>query len=85
MHGYEGMRSIREPGAAARPGPGRRAATRRACLNAFLDERVAEMQKEAAHADVSRIDTAQRLFLRNGNLDLALPLRWAVYGDNSGS
>ena len=39
------------------------------------------MHKEAAHEDVSRIETAQRRFLREGNLDLALPLRWAVYGD----
>ncbi len=50
-------------------------------LEAFLDERVVEMHKEAAHDDVSRIETAQRRFLREGNLDLAPPLRWAVYGD----
>ena len=37
---------------------------------------------EAAHEDVTRIETAQRRFLREGNLDLAVPLRWAVYGDN---
>ena len=54
----------------------------RAYLEAFLDERVVEMRKEAAHEDVTRIETAQRRFLREGNLDLALPLRWAVYGDN---
>ena len=29
----------------------------------------------------TRIETAQRRFLREGNLDLILPLRWAVYGD----
>ena len=52
-----------------------------AYLEAFLDERVVEMHKEAAHEDVTRIETAQRRFLREGNLDLALPLRWAVYGD----
>ena len=39
------------------------------------------MHKEAAHDDVSRIETAQRRFLREGNLDLDAPLRWAVYGD----
>jgi chitosanase len=33
---------------------------------------------------VSRIETAQRRFLREGNLDLSLPLRWAVSGDNFG-
>ena len=40
------------------------------------------MRKEAAHEDVTRIETAQRRFLREGNLDLNLPLRWAVYGDS---
>ena len=66
------------------PAPRRPAAggDERAYLEAFLDERVVEMKKEAAHEDVTRIETAQRRFLREGNLDLALPLRWAVYGDN---
>ena len=33
------------------------------------------MRKEAAHEDVTRIETAQRRFLREGNLDLpAAPL-----------
>ena len=64
------------------PRPRRQAATSAAYLEAFLDERVVEMRKEAAHEDVSRIETAQRRFLREGNLDLALPLRWAVYGDD---
>jgi chitosanase len=50
-------------------------------LDAFLDERVVEMHKEAAHDDVSRIETAQRRFLREGNLGLNAPLRWSVYGD----
>jgi hypothetical protein len=54
----------------------------RAFTRAFLDERVVEMHKEAAHDDVSRIETAQRRFLREGNLDLDAPLRWAVYGDD---
>ena len=80
MHGFDGMRSVRRRALA-------RAATPAAdgdesgYLEAFLDERVVEMHKEAAHDDVSRIETAQRRFLREGNLDLALPLRWAVYGD----
>lgn len=51
-------------------------------LNAFLDARVAAMKTEQAHSDTSRVDTAQRVFLRNGNLDLARPLRWKVYGDS---
>jgi chitosanase len=50
-------------------------------LNAFLDERVVEMKKEAAHDDTSRIDTAQRKFLNEGNLDLDPPLSWQVYGE----
>jgi len=50
-------------------------------LNAFLDARVAAMKTEAAHEDTSRVDTAQRVFLKNGNLDLNTPLNWKVYGD----
>jgi chitosanase len=39
------------------------------------------MHEEAAHDDTSRVDTAQRRFLDEGNLDLDPPLRWHVYGD----
>ncbi|WP_319018658.1 chitosanase [Microbispora sitophila] len=53
-----------------------------AYLNAFLDARKAAMKTEEAHSDTSRVDTAQRVFLRNGNLDLDPPLRWKVYGDS---
>ncbi len=53
-----------------------------AYLNAFLDARVAAMKTEAAHSDTSRVDTAQRVFLRAGNLDLRTPLAWKVYGDS---
>ncbi|MBX6386324.1 MAG: chitosanase [Microbispora sp.] len=52
-----------------------------AYLDAFLDARKAAMKTEEAHSDTSRVDTAQRVFLRNGNLDLDTPLRWKVYGD----
>uniref|UniRef100_UPI003F85BCD4 chitosanase n=1 Tax=Actinosynnema sp. TaxID=1872144 RepID=UPI003F85BCD4 len=52
-----------------------------AYLHAFLDERVAAMKLEEAHEDTSRVDTAQRVFLNNGNLDLNTPLAWKVYGD----
>ncbi|HCU51780.1 MAG TPA: chitosanase, partial [Micromonosporaceae bacterium] len=51
-------------------------------LNAFLDARKVAMKHEQAHADTSRVDTAQRVFLRNGNLDLNTPLSWKVYGDS---
>ncbi|MFI6038580.1 chitosanase [Streptomyces sp. NPDC051315] len=51
-------------------------------LHAFLDARVWAMQQEEAHSDTSRVDTAQRVFLRRGNLDLNPPLDWKVYGDS---
>jgi len=50
-------------------------------LNAFLDARKKAMQSEEAHSDTSRVDTAQRVFLDNGNFDLRPPLKWKVYGD----
>ncbi|MEI8411721.1 MULTISPECIES: chitosanase [unclassified Kribbella] len=51
-------------------------------LNAFLDARVWAMKQEEAHSDTSRVDTAQRVFVRKGNLDLNTPLSWKVYGDS---
>ncbi|MFC9294701.1 chitosanase [Streptomyces sp. NPDC057011] len=51
-------------------------------LNAFLDARVWAMKQEEAHSDTSRVDTAQRVFLKKGNLDLHTPLDWKVYGDS---
>lgn len=80
VHGYEGMETIRAR-ATARAATPASGGDEAAYLSAFLDERVVEMKKEAAHSDVSRIETAQRLFLAQGNLDLHLPLSWAVYGD----
>jgi chitosanase len=53
-----------------------------AYLNAFLDVRVAAIKHEPSHADTSRIDTAQRVFLDAGNLNLDVPLKWKVYGDS---
>jgi chitosanase len=52
-----------------------------AYLTAFLDARDEAMRSEAAHDDTSRVDTAQRVFLAAGNLDLTPPLTWRVYGD----
>jgi len=76
MHGFEGMQGIRSRAlAAADP------ADEVAYLQVFLDERETEMRKEAAHEDTTRVSTAQRVFLDDGNLDLHLPLRWHVYGD----
>ncbi|WP_329486430.1 chitosanase [Kitasatospora sp. NBC_01246] len=54
----------------------------KAYLAAFLDARAAAMRTEAAHSDTSRVDTAQRLFLQAGNLDLHTPLSWKVYGES---
>ncbi|WP_369232298.1 chitosanase [Streptomyces sp. R21] len=51
-------------------------------LNAFLDARVWAMKQEEAHSDTSRVDTAQRVFLRKRNLNLDPPLDWKVYGDS---
>jgi chitosanase len=50
-------------------------------LNAFLDARKAAMLTEEAHRDTSRVDTEQRVFLNNRNLNLDPPLSWKVYGD----
>ncbi|MET9268177.1 chitosanase [Kribbella sp. NPDC003557] len=80
MHGEEGLQSIRADARshADTPADG---GDEVEYLNAFLDARVVEMKKEAAHEDTSRVDTAQRVFLDNGNLDLNTPLSWAVYGE----
>jgi chitosanase len=53
-----------------------------AWLNAFLDARKWAMQQEEAHSDTSRVDTAQRVFLKAGNFDLNTPLKWKVYGES---
>ncbi|GAA0482272.1 hypothetical protein Ade02nite_66790 [Paractinoplanes deccanensis] len=81
MHGYEGMRQIRSA-ALKRAKPPAQGGDERTWLSVFLDERVTEMKKEAAHDDTTRVDTAQRRFLANGNLDLNTPLDFAVYGQN---
>ncbi|HSW66278.1 MAG TPA: chitosanase [Bacillota bacterium] len=51
-------------------------------LTAYLDARAAAMLTEAAHEDVDRVDTEQRVFLKAGNLNLDPPLNWTVYGDS---
>ncbi|HEV8175505.1 MAG TPA: chitosanase [Actinoplanes sp.] len=81
MHGYEGMRSIRSR-ALRKAKPPAQGGNETTWLNAFLDERVIEMKKEEAHSDTSRVDTAQRVFLNNGNFDLNTPLHFAVYGED---
>jgi len=80
MHGMSGLRSIRSAAMRAAGTP-KQGGDELEWLSAFLDARVAEMRTEEAHSDVSRVETAQRVFLRAGNLDLATPLAWRVYGD----
>jgi cell division septation protein DedD len=80
MHGYDGFAQIRKRAMARAKTPAQ-GGSETTYLNAFLDERVIEMKKEEAHSDTSRVDTAQRVFLQNGNLDLNTPLVWHVYGE----
>ncbi len=58
-----------------------RGGSEKAYLDAFLDVRRAAMREKRPGADTSRIDTAQRRFLRDGNLQLRTPLEWRVYGE----
>ncbi|MFD5140915.1 chitosanase [Streptomyces sp. NPDC058378] len=73
--------SIRER-ALAQAGPPSQGGDEVAYLDAFLDARVWAMEQEEAHSDTSRVDTAQRVFLRDGNLNLDPPLDWQVYGQS---
>ncbi|MEV4557998.1 chitosanase [Kitasatospora sp. NPDC049285] len=50
-------------------------------LKAFMDARKVVMKKEEAHADTSRVDTEQLVFVNAKNFDLNPPLKWKVYGD----
>ncbi|WP_329213283.1 chitosanase [Streptomyces sp. NBC_01485] len=75
------FRNIRKR-ALAKAKPPARGGDETTYLNAFLDARVWAMKQEEAHSDTSRVDTAQRVFLRKGNLDLDPPLDWKVYGDS---
>jgi chitosanase len=80
MHGMSGLRVMRAEAVKAARTP-RQGGDETVWLDAFLDARVRAMQVEEAHSDTSRVDTAQRVFLRAGNLDLNPPLTWRVYGD----
>ncbi|MFG2536156.1 chitosanase [Streptomyces sp. NPDC048511] len=85
MHGGGGdstsFGSIRER-ALAQASPPSQGGDEVAYLDAFLDARVWAMEQEEAHSDTSRVDTAQRVFLRDGNLNLDPPLDWQVYGQS---
>ena len=81
VHGVDGLRAIRSRTLARARTPAQ-GGGEVPYLDAFLDQRDVEMRKEAAHSDLSRIETEQRRFLRDGNLDLLPPLRWSTYGDH---
>lgn len=85
MHGDGGdstsFRNIRGR-ALSKAKPPSQGGSETAYLNAFLDARVWAMKQEEAHSDTSRVDTAQRVFLKKGNLNLNTPLDWKVYGDS---
>jgi chitosanase len=53
-----------------------------AYLSAFLDARVVIMKKEDAHQETDRVDLAQRVWLRGGNLNLDTPLQWVMYEES---
>jgi chitosanase len=50
-------------------------------LNAFLDGSRSAIKARKVQRDTTRIDTAQRVFLRDGNLGMEKPLVWQVYGE----
>ncbi|MGY0023293.1 chitosanase [Streptomyces sp. YJ-C3] len=53
----------------------------KAYLDIFLDLRRKAMKERKQDIDTSRVDTAQRQFLYDGNLSLKTPLTWQVYGE----
>ncbi|MFJ9243254.1 chitosanase [Streptomyces sp. NPDC101776] len=78
--GTDGFYGIRKR-ATQRAEPPAQGGSEEAYLNAFLDVRRATMRAEHPGIDTSRIDTAQRKFLAEGNLSLRTPLVWKVYGE----
>ncbi|WP_208545561.1 chitosanase [Streptomyces sp. Tu 2975] len=87
MHGSDssesstGFRALREKALAGAESPAE-GGDEEEYLNAFLDARVEAIRKEPSHTDSSRVETAQRVFVREGNFDLEPPLNWRVYGDS---
>lgn len=53
----------------------------KAFLDIFLDLCREAMKARRADIDTSRIDTAQRTWLYDGNMDLETPLVWTMYGE----
>ncbi|MFE9858510.1 chitosanase [Streptomyces sp. NPDC005780] len=52
-----------------------------AYLDAFLEAARTVMKSKKNQQDTSRLDTAQRVFLEDGNLALEPPLSWKMYGE----
>ncbi|MGW7301060.1 chitosanase [Streptomyces sp. NPDC054829] len=50
-------------------------------LDIFLDIREQAMKRKKSTADTSRITTAQRQWLYDGNFALKTPLNWRMYGE----
>ncbi|CAM5439971.1 putative protein OS=Streptomyces griseomycini OX=66895 GN=FHS37_000260 PE=4 SV=1 [Streptomyces griseomycini] len=78
--GPEGFHGLRERAMrkARRPARG---GSQEAYPDAFLDVRRAAMLARRPDGDTSRVDTAQRRFLRAGNLKLETPLVREMYGE----
>ncbi|MFF7562976.1 chitosanase [Streptomyces pseudovenezuelae] len=75
--GFYGMRE-RALGKSDSPTEG---GSEKAYLDTFLDIRRAAMKSRDPDIDTTRVDTAQRRFLDEGNLQLRTPLEWQVYGE----
>ncbi|MEU2555636.1 chitosanase [Streptomyces sp. NPDC013313] len=75
--GFYGLRerALRKAGSPSLGG------SERAYLDVFLDVRREAMRARSSAIDTTRVDTAQRRFLREGNLELRTPLTWQVYGE----
>ncbi|MFE9935654.1 chitosanase [Streptomyces hirsutus] len=78
--GSDGFYGLREQAMRKAKTPGQ-GGGEKAFLEAFLDVRRAAVLAKKPGADTSRIDTAQRRFLREGNLELTTPLTWQVHGE----
>ncbi|MET7293967.1 chitosanase [Streptomyces griseoloalbus] len=77
----DGFYSLREHGMRQADTPAE-GGSEEAYLNAFLDVRREALLTRAPDRDTSRVDTAQRRFLKAGNLGLDTPLEWEMYGNH---
>ncbi|MEU1461429.1 chitosanase [Streptomyces sp. NPDC005727] len=68
-------RALKEAGSPSRGG------SEKDYLGVFLDIRREAMKARKPTIDTTRVDTAQRRFLDDGNLGLRTPLTWQVYGE----